>query len=459
MSAWEALMWRAERDARTSSTGILLEILEAAPEWSRLVSAHRRLADRFPRLCERVVEPPMPLVQPVWSGVEEFDVDLHLRMVELKPGSTERDLLDFCEELMTQPLDMTRPPWEGILVTGFDEGRAAYLFRFHHSLTDGTGLIQLMTLAHGDDGELGTSRSHRRPVQPVLTPWGVLTTRVGRRIGGLPREGLDQIRTGMRRAEKVIMRPATALRDAGTFVDSLRRMLSGPDTTGSPLFADRSMGPKFLTMDVDLTALRLAAKASSNSVNDAFVAAILGGVRIYHERHDVMVETVPVAMPVSLRKDDDPLGGNKFAGVRMAGPLAEQDPTARMAVIRDFVLNVRAEPALTFLDDLSPLLTKLPASAIIELSANLTSASDLQVSNIKGIGHPVFLAGKRVLRTYPLGPRPGVAAMVAMITYDGICCLGLNVDPAIFSDTDVLVDCLRQGFDEVLGLADTGGDS
>jgi hypothetical protein len=217
------------------------------------------------------------------------------------------------------------------------------------------------------------------------------------------------------------------------------------------------VGSRLLVLDVPLAGLRNAGKAADASVNDAFVAAVLGGLRRYHEHHDVMVDSLPIGMPVSLRQDNDPLGGNRFAGVRFAAPLSEPDPLVRMRLVREFVLGVREEAAIGFLDQISPVLTKMPAAAIIELSARLTTSSDVQVSNIRGIAHPVYLAGVEVQSMYPLGPRPGVAAMVAMITYQGTCCLGLNVDPDAFPDLDVLRRCLREGFDEVLRLgAGTG---
>ena len=68
MSAWEGLMWRAEQDHRTRSTGILLEILDSEPDWTRFVNAVEHTTQRIPRLRDRVVEPPVPVVQPVWSG-------------------------------------------------------------------------------------------------------------------------------------------------------------------------------------------------------------------------------------------------------------------------------------------------------------------------------------------------------------------------------------------------------
>jgi len=166
-------------------------------------------------------------------------------------------------------------------------------------------------------------------------------------------------------------------------------------------------------------------------VNDAFLAGVLGAFRRYHEHYSVPIDLMPIGIPVSLRTSDDPMGGNRFAGARFAAPVGEADPRARIEIIREFVLTARAEPAIGFLDLVAPTLSRLPTAAIIELAAGMTNVSDVQASNIPGMGHPVYLAGARVTGLYPLGPRPGVAAMIAMISYDGTCCIGLNVDPAV----------------------------
>ena len=42
--------------------------------------------------------------------------------------------------------------------------------------------------------------------------------------------------------------------------------------------------------------------------------------------------------------------------------------------------------------------------------------------------------------------------MATMLSYDGTCCIGFNVDPEAITDTDVFETCMRGGFDEVLEL-------
>ena len=44
-------------------------------------------------------------------------------------------------------------------------------------------------------------------------------------------------------------------------------------------------------------------------------------------------------------------------------------------------------------------------------------------------------------------------AVPTQLSHDGICCVGINTDTAAVPDPEVLLDCVREGFDEVLALA------
>jgi WS/DGAT/MGAT family acyltransferase len=447
MSAWEGLMWRAERDPRTRSTGILLELLDREPDWERLVSAFERTSRRIPRLRDRVVEPPVPIVQPAWSPDPEFSVRNHLRRVELGPAAGIREVLSHCETEWHTRFAPARPPWEATLFCGLRDGTAALAFRLHHSLSDGMGLVQLLELAHEGDPDADTGGA--RSAAPV-TPVGVLVDATRRAAD--PGTLFRAVRRGVDRSLRGLNDPLGLVADVTGYASSLSRMLAIPDAKRSPLLADRGSGTRLLILDVPLRDLKSAGTAAGGSVNDAFIAAILGGLRRYHDYKKVPIDEVVIGMPVSLRNENDPLGGNRFAGIRFPGPAGELDPARRIRAIREHVITARDEPAIGFLDFLSPMLTRLPTRAIIELSAGLTTGSDVQISNIRGIGHPVRLAGAEVLGTYPLGPRPGVAAMVTMITYNGVCCLGLTVDPRVFDDTEAFQESMSEGFAEVLAL-------
>ena len=237
------------------------------------------------------------------------------------------------------------------------------------------------------------------------------------------------------------------------YASSLRRTLSPPPAPPSPLLTGRKgTAWRFRTLECPLPDLKAAAKAAGGSLNDAYVAALLGGLRRYHEEHGVDVDELPMAMPVSLRKSDDPMGGNKFAGALFAAPVGTADPAERIATLRGIVLTLRTEPALDSVSLVAPMLNRVPSqvgSAVFEL---VGSAADLSASNVPGVPYPVYMAGAKVERAFPFGPLPGVAVMAAMLTHNGICCFGLNIDGDAVGDVDVLVECLQQGLDEVLAL-------
>ena len=454
MSAWEALMWRAEADPRTRSTGGLLEVLDRDPDWDRLVAAHDRVSQQIPRLRERAVEPLLPLFPPAWSPDPHFDLGYHLQRVRLPGPGTMRQLLDLAQGILARPLDKARPPWEALLVEGLQDGRAGYLLKVHHSLSDGLGLVQLLSLAHSRTSEPGVHQLASPPAsRPLLTPAGLLADRLRQRVSDAPSAWIRRGDDSLKLIGRTVRHPGAVVGDTIRFGRSLRRVLSPPPAERSPLLRGSSgFGYRFVVHDVPLSDLKAAGKAAGGSVNDAFLAGVLGAFRRYHEHYGVPIDLMPIGIPVSLRTSDDPMGGNRFAGARFAAPVGEADPRARIEIIREFVLTARAEPAIGFLDLVAPALSRLPTAAIIELAAGMTNVSDVQASNIPGMGHPAYLAGARVTGLYPLGPRPGVAAMIAMISYDGTCCIGLNVDPDVISNLEVFETCLREGFDEVLGL-------
>lgn len=451
LSAWEALMWRSAGDYRTRSTGVVVELLDTEPNWDRLVAAHDRFTQRVPRLRERIVDPIVPLVAPAWSPDPRFELEYHLQRVRLPGDGSIAALHDLAAQFAARPLDPERPPWEALLVLGVDGDRAAYLFKPHHCLSDGVGLVQLLNLAHGYSREPGPVDDTPPPApRRTESPGGLLINRLAGRIVNAP---ADALRETVLAASRFVADPVGTTSGAVKFAASLRRVLSPTEAPHSPAMTGSGAGYRLDTFDVVFDDLKAAGRAAGGSVNDAFLAGLLGGVRRYHEKLSLSADVMPVAIPVSLRTDADPMGANKFAGARFVAPVGEPDPAIRIAAIHDFILSARAEPALGFLDLIAPVLSRLPGVALTRIAGGMTGLADLQASNLGAIGRPLYLAGARVTRVYPMGPRPGIPAMLTMLTYEGTCCIAVNFDPDAIVDAAAFSTCLREGFDEVLALA------
>jgi WS/DGAT/MGAT family acyltransferase len=445
MNALEVLMWRAEADPRLRSTICALEILDRAPEWDRFLAAHDWASRMVPRFRKRVVEPVLGLGQPTWVVDADFALSYHVRRVRLPGDATFSTLLEMAAQLAMTPFDKARSPWEAVLYEGLPDGRAAYVLKLHHSSTDGIGAVQLLSQLHSSTSE---SRANR-PEPPAPEPErpsqvGLVARQAQREAGG----ALNMLRHAAGR----LQRPDRAVRGALRFGDSLRRVLADPAAEGSPLLRGRSLTWHFLAFDVAFADLRAAGKAAGGSLNDAFLAALLGGFRRYHEELGAPVAAIPMAIPISVRTESDAVGGNRFAAARLAGPVEIADPAQRIRAIGAIIRAAREEPALEGIGFLAPALSRLPGPVISQIAGGVTKANDLQASNVPGMREDVFLAGARIERLYPFGPLPGAATMITLVTHGQLCCIGVNLDPAAVTEPDRFGRCLWEGFAEVLAL-------
>ncbi|MDJ0869383.1 MAG: wax ester/triacylglycerol synthase family O-acyltransferase [Myxococcota bacterium] len=448
MNALEVLMWRIEADPRLRSTICGLEILDCVPEWDRFLAACDWGTRMAPRFRQKVVEPALGIGNPCWVNDPDFDLHYHVRRAALPEGGGHAALLEACEQIAMTPFDRARSPWEAVLFEGLPENKAAFFLKMHHSTTDGMGSVQLFSQLHSRTRETNPSKPQPPPPPPErATPAGLLLEQLGRdarAVPGLLREALG---TAGR-----LLRPVSTARDTWRFGSSLARVLADPDAQGSPLLAGRSLSWRFMALDVGFPDLRAASKTVGASLNDAFLAALLGAFRLYHEKLGHSIEKMPIAIPISVRTDADEAGGNHFAGARFAGPVGIADPGERMRALGEMVRGVREEPALDGMSLLAPALARMPSPLLTALAGGLTATNDLQASNVPGIREDVYLAGAKIERSYGFGPLPGCAAMITLMSHGDTCCIGVNVDPAAVTESDLFAECLSGGFSEVLAL-------
>ena len=109
-----------------------------------LPELRRHLAERLhlvPHLRWRIETIPLQIAHPVWVRDADFDLDYHLRELTVDEPGNPADLDRLMAEHATAPLDRRHPLWQIVLVHGLAGGRQALVFRFHHSVADGAGLI------------------------------------------------------------------------------------------------------------------------------------------------------------------------------------------------------------------------------------------------------------------------------------------------------------------------------
>jgi diacylglycerol O-acyltransferase / wax synthase len=446
----DAFTWAMESDPRLRSTVVSVMLLDRSPDWDVLRERFDLISRTLPMFRQRVVPSPPP-APPRWEYYADFDLDYHMRRTGAPAPGTLDDVLEMARLAEMQDFDRARALWETTLIDGLENGGAAVICKFHHALTDGIGGVQIAMNLFNLSEELYEHES--LPAEPkVAKPplfsgyrdtWRYDTSLLGRALA-------DTVRWAPRLMYDSARRPIATARSAAATAASVYRTVRPISRTGSPLVTDRGLIRRLGVHQVPRPQLRDAAHRCGGALNDAFVAGVAGGLRLYHEKHGVAVGDLHLTMPISLRTKADDMGGNRITLMRFDVPVGEADPAARIQAIHQRTHAVRDERSMPYTQLIAGALNLVPRWYIGSVLRHV----DFLASDVPGVPVPVFLAGAAVRAQYAFGPTIGSSVNVTLLTYVDTCALGINVDTAAIPDYDVFYDAIVAGFDEVLALAD-----
>ena len=453
MSQTDAFTWAMESDARLRSTVVTVILLDKSPDWDVVRSRFEALAQSLPIWRQRVIETPPP-APPRWETAPDFDIDFHLRKVSAPDPGNLDGVLEMARVAAMSDFDRARPLWTATLIEGLDDGGAAVLCKFHHALTDGVGGVQIAMHLFDLTEEPRTLEAVESGTgEPEVTAHGPLNDYVDalRYDLGLVRQAVSgAAESGPKLLFNAIRNPVKAITDAGEMAASVYRTMRPVTETGSPLMKERTLTRRLGVHDVPLAKLKEAAHAAGGALNDAFVAGIAGGLRRYHKLHDVEVGDLHLTMPISVRTEDDDEGGNHITLARFDIPVGTADPAKRIAEIRERTNKVRNERSTPYIQIIAGAMNLMPRWYI----GSVLRKVDFLASDVPGVPVPVYLAGAKVRTQYAFGPTIGSAVNVTLLTYVDNCALGVDVDTGAIPDFDAFSQCLIEGFDEVLALAE-----
>ena len=445
----DAFTWAMESDPRLRSTVVTVVVLDRSPDWAEVRNRFDLISRKVPMLRQRVVPSPPP-APPRWEDAPDFDLDFHMRRVTATAPGTFDTVLEMARVAAMEDFDRARPLWENTFIDGLENDGAAMILKFHHSLTDGVGGIQIGMILF----DLSEVPEKHGPVAelPEVPPPAWLsgyrdTARYDARMVGNALMGT--LKSAPKLISNGIRRPVQTASSAAEMAASVYRTVRPVNRTGSPLMKKRSLVRRLGVLEVPFPELRAAAHCSGGALNDAFVAGVAGGLRRYHEKRGVAVGDLHLTMPMSLREEGDEMGGNRITVMRFDVPAGVADPAQRIREIHERTSRVRHEKSLPYTQWIAGALNMMPRWYIGSILRHV----DFLCSDVPGIPVPVFLGGARVLTQYAFGPTIGAAVNVTLLTYVDTCALGIDVDTGAIPDYDVFSESLAAGFDEVLALA------
>ncbi|GAA5041533.1 WS/DGAT/MGAT family O-acyltransferase [Nocardia callitridis] len=434
------------------ATGSLAPILD----YERLIDLVERRLALVPRYRRRVREIPMALGRPVWVDDSRFDITYHVRRSALPNPGTDAQLHDLVARLTSRPLDLERPLWEMYLIEGLSGGRCAIFTKTHVALVDGDTALEIghVILDQGPTPRAMADDSWIPPREPNETE---LVVGALSQLATQPREALEAFRGGgafsvLGAAGKAVDSAVSAVRAAAS---------SAPD---SPLnVRTTSRNRRFDVARTELADYRTVRKRFDCSTNDVILAVVTGALRNWLlSRGEALTEsaTLRAVVPMSVYAEGtnadllNPAG--QISSFLLDLPVGEPNPVMRLSHIAHATAanaaqrrGVRA-PTLVHLAGFAP--ASLHAMSVRAASTFADNTFNLVITNAPGPQTPMFIGGARMLEMYPVSPLlRNQASGIAITSYDGRVCYGLNADRDAMADVGVLAAAVRDSMEEMLG--------
>jgi WS/DGAT/MGAT family acyltransferase len=213
--------------------------------------------------------------------------------------------------------------------------------------------------------------------------------------------------------------------------------LSGPRTT---LNADPTPHRGFASASVDLEAVKAIKTAFDVKLNDVVLALCASALRRYLASIDDLPEAALTAsVPVSLRAAGDETVGNQVGNMFVSLATDVDDPGERLLAIyrssqsaKEMRQAMAAHQIMGITETTPPGLIALAARMYTRqgLAKVTPPASNVVISNVPGPPFPLYVAGARLEKMFPMGPLlMGMSLNITVFSYDGSIDFGFLVCP------------------------------
>ncbi|MBI2891125.1 MAG: wax ester/triacylglycerol synthase family O-acyltransferase [Nitrospirae bacterium] len=390
--------------------------------------------------------------RPVWIDDPNFNIRYHVRFTALPRPGGDAELKTKLGRVMSQALDRNKPLWEMWFVEGLSGGRVAILSKAHHCMVDGVAGMDLASLLLStvpDPVEVPSPEAWAP--RPGPTP-GELLIDVLRRQARMP---LDVVRLARRAARD----PADAYRKGRLALRAVSEFLAPglhlpPRTPFNTL-----IGPhrRFEWVETSLSDVKAVKNALGGTVNDVVLTIVAGALRRFltHRGEKTAGIELKAMVPVSVRGETERTMGNRVAGMVAVLPVGESDPRKRLERVKESTSSAKeAKQALGA--DVIMKIADWGAPNLIAQAARLQVERlpfNLVVTNVPGPQFPLYLQGAEMVAAYPVVPlSSGLALGIALVSYQGKLCWGLNADWDVVPDLDIFARHIREASAEIQRL-------
>jgi WS/DGAT/MGAT family acyltransferase len=352
-------------------------------------------------------------------------------------------------------MNRDKPLWEIYVVEGLQGGRGALIVKVHHSLADGiagASMLRIM-LDPTPEGSHAIRKPHFHPPAPNREP--SLTDAIASAIHS-SLENLVAAEAGLLDIAHGLLSDRTQ-----QGLQGLMSLLPEILTPVQRLPFNKQCGGerKFCWAEFDFADVKAIRNATGGTVNDVILTVVTRAVARYAKLHreSVAGRFLRMVCPVSVRKDEqgDALG-NRISFLPVTLPMDAEDPVQHLKAIALRTAIMKSAQAAELLAIAASWLGAAPPPAqalfwwgipLVPLPAPLLN---LICTNVPGSPTPLYSVGKRMLSSYPQVPTGyELGVGVAVQSYNGKMCFGLNADAVAAADVRRLRDFIRTSWVEL----------
>ena len=424
------------------------------PAYTDVAELFHHKLQRVPRYRQRAHPVPLRLGRAVWVDDPHFDLGYHLRHTALPRPGDDAQLRRLVGRLMSQQLDRDRPLWEAWVVEGLEQDRWALISKVHHSMVDGIAGTDLISAIY--DHSPGPTRTPPDAWVPERQP-NALQLLTG--------AALERARSPLDEARSL----ATALRDPVRFAGlaaATVRGLTGYATAMRPTEASSLVGPigphrRYRWANVSLSDLQLVRQSFGGTLNDVVLALVTRGFRdlLIARGEPLNRHVVRSLVPVSVRHPSDRgRFDNRVSAMLAELPVDVDDPVGRLAEVATQMRHLKESREAVAGDALTSLAVWAP-EPILGMALhvgfrlphrNLTTVT----TNVPGPTEPLYVAGRRMLATYPYVPiADRLRTGVAITSYEGQLTFGVTADRDTVPDVDLISTGIEAAATELVDAA------
>ncbi|MDX1382058.1 MAG: wax ester/triacylglycerol synthase family O-acyltransferase [Thermoanaerobaculia bacterium] len=431
-------------------------IYEGRMELAELEQLLRDRLHLVPRYRQRAVFPPLNVSHPLWLDDPDFDLDHHLKAVELEGEVGPAELARAAAEVYGGMLDRDRPLWSITLLHGLPGDNTAAIWKVHHAMIDGVSGVDLTMVLNdfSPTPEPPQRAAEEWSPQPLPDPLSLLQEAVQHRLAEVAKDMTDRTFDSFR-PEKIAERMR---RFSSAGAASLPRVMTPAPRTPFNRPVSGKLG--YAWAQFPFTELRQVKSVLGGTVNDLVLAILSGGLGRYLRGLGERTEGVELrAMcPVSMRAADQQGRLGNLVSMMIA-PLfvGIEDPLERLEAEREAMASLKdAGQAEAFYDmtqlgsGMSPAWMAMAGMLMPGVQTVFNTVS----TNVPGPQIPLYQNGRRLLAWLPMGVvSSNIGLFVAILTYNQTITLGLTVDAELVPDPWAVARALEESYRELRAVS------